>query len=119
MKLKVLVLTAVLVGGLTASLALAAPSKKGDEAQTTTTSTVSHPKKPEKPKCEQAELKGTASGSSFGLVVTKANKRGQNLVGTSVNLTIPAGASVKAKICTTAGGLTLRDLHVKVKPPKP
>ena len=119
MKLKVLVLTALFVAGLTASLALAAPSMKGVEAQTTTTSTTSEPKKPKKPKCEQAELKGTATGSTFGLMVTKANKRGQDFVGTSVNLVIPAGASVKAKVCTTGGGLTLRDLHVKVKPPKP
>jgi hypothetical protein len=115
-KLKVLVVTALFVAGLTASLALAAPSKKGVEAQTTTTSTTSDPKKP---KCEQAELKGTATGSTFGLTVTKANKRGRDRVGTSVNLVIPAGASVKAKVCTTGGGLTLRDLHVKVKPPKP
>ena len=115
MKLKVLVLTALFVVGLTASLALAAPSKKGVEAETTTTTTSG----PKKPKCEQAELKGTATGSSFGLMVTKANKRGQNLVGTSVNLVIPSGATVKAKVCTTAGGLTLRELHVKVKPPKP
>ena len=116
MKLKVLVLTALFVAGLTASLALAAPSKKGVEAQTTTTTTTSEPKKP---KCEQAELKGTATGSSFGLMVTKANKRGKNLVGTSVNLVIPSGATVKAKVCTSAGGLTLRDLHVKVRPAKP
>ncbi len=115
MKLKVLVLTALFVAGLTASLALAAPSKKGEQAQTTTTTT----SEPKKPKCEQAELKGTATGSSFGLMVTKANKRGKNLVGTSVNLVIPSGATVKAKVCTTAGGLTLRDLHVKVKPAKP
>jgi hypothetical protein len=116
MKLKVLILTAVFVAGLTASLALAAPSKheKGStEAQTTTTG------ESKKPKCEQVELKGTAAGSTFALAVTKANKRGANLVGTSVNLVIPAGARVKAKVCTTAGGLTLRDFHVKVKPAKP
>ena len=115
MKLKALVLTALFVAGLTASLALAAPSKKGVEAQTTTTTTSD----PKKPKCEQAELKGTATGGTFAFAVTKANKRGQNLVGTSVNLVIPAGAKVNAKVCTTAGGLTLRDLHVKVKPAKP
>jgi predicted secreted protein len=115
MKLKVLILAAVFVAGLTASLALAAPSKheKGStDAQTTTGES-------KKPKCEQAELKGTATGSTFAFAVTKANKRGASLVGTSVDLVIPAGARVKAKVCTSAGGLTLRDLHVKVKPAKP
>ena len=116
MKLKVLILTTVFVAGLTASLALAAPSKneKGSTAAQTTTTGES-----KKPKCEQAELKGTATGSAFAFAVTKANKRGANLVGTAVNLVIPAGATVKAKVCTTAGGLTLRDMHVKVKPAKP
>jgi hypothetical protein len=110
-------LAAVFVAGLVASFALASPTKhpKGDTAAQTTTTTT----EPKKPKCEQAELKGTATGASFGLAVTKANKRGKSLVGTTVNLVIPAGARVKAKVCTTAGGLTLRDLHVKVEPPKP
>jgi hypothetical protein len=53
--------------------------------------------------------------------VAKADKRGQNLVGTAVTLTVPAGAKIKAKACTTAGStaLTLRDLHAKVAPAKP
>jgi len=113
-------LAAVFVAGLVASFALASPTKhsKGDTSAQTTTTT--EPKKPKKPKCEQAELKGTATGASFSLAVTKANKRGKSLVGTTVHLVIPSGAEVKAKVCTIAGGgLTLRDLHVKVKPPKP
>jgi hypothetical protein len=111
-------LAAVFVAGLVASFALASPTKhsKGDTAAQTTTTTTTEPKKP---KCEQAELKGNATNGTVAFTVTKANKRGRNLVGTAVTLSIPAGASIKAKVCTTAGGLTLRDLHVKVKPPKP
>ncbi len=110
-------LAALFVAGLVASFALASPTKnsKGSAAAQTTTTT----SETKKPKCEQAELKGNATSGSMAFIVTKANKRGRSLVGTTVTLAIPAGASVKAKVCTTAGGLTLRDLHVKVKPAKP
>jgi hypothetical protein len=108
MKIKALLLVALFALGLTASLALASPSKRSAEAQTTTTTST------EKPKCEQVELKGSATGGSVAFTVTKANKRGQSLVGTSVTLAIPVGAKIKAKACTTGGALTLRDLHVKV-----
>ena len=109
MKIKALFLVAIFVVGLTASLALASPSKKGTEAQTTTTTTTT-----EKPKCDQVELKGSATSGTVAFTVTKANKRGKNLVGTTVTLAIPAGAKVKAKACTAGNTLTLRDLHVKV-----
>jgi hypothetical protein len=109
MKLKALLLVAVFATGLTASLALASPSMRSTQAQTTTTSTA-----PEKPKCNQVELKGSATGGSVSFTVTKANKSGASLVGKVVTLAIPAGARVKAKACTTGSTLTLRDLHVKV-----
>jgi predicted secreted protein len=109
MKTKTLLFVAALfVLGLTASLALASPSRN-TEAQTTTTTNAS-----EKPKCAQVELKGNATSGSVAFTATKANKSGQNLVGKSVTLAIPAGASVKAKACVTGSTLTLRLLHVKV-----
>ena len=108
-------LTALFVAGFVASLALASPTKK-PKPQTTSTTTTSA----SKPKCDQVELKGGASAGSVTFTVMKANKRGRSLVGTPVTLVVQAGAAVKAKACSTAGGpLTLRDLHVKVSPAKP
>ena len=119
MKLRVL-LAVLFVAGLAASLAFAAgpkppkPQKPGARTASTTTTTTS-----KKPKCQQVELKGNATAGSVTFTVLKANKRGRNLVGTPVTLSVPAGAKVKAKACTDAGGtLTLRDLHVKAKPAK-
>ena len=119
MKLRVL-LAVLFVAGLAASLAFAAspkppkPQKPGARTASTTTTTTS-----KKPKCQQVELKGNATAGSVTFTVLKANKRGRNLVGTPVTLVVPAGAKVKAKACTDAGGaLTLRDLHVKAKPAK-
>jgi hypothetical protein len=114
MKLKVL-LAALFVAGLAASLALAASSKPGKPGATTATTTTTTSKKP---KCQQVELKGNATSGSVALTVLKANKRGRSLVGTSVTLTIPVGGKIKAKACSDGGTLTLRDLHVKVKPSK-
>jgi|SRR4249919_1929954 len=118
MKIKALLLVAVFVVGLTASLALASPSKhpKGSTETQTTDTTTSTPKKP---KCDQVELKGSATSGSVAFTVTKANKHGRNLVGTQVTLAVPAGASIKAKACSAGGTLTLRDLHVRVSPAKP
>jgi hypothetical protein len=117
MKLKVL-LAVLFVAGLAASLALAASPRpqKADTKPTTSSTTTTTSKKP---KCQQVELKGNATSGSVAFTVTKANKRGRSLVGTSVTLTVPAGGKIKAKACSGEGGaLTLRDLHVKVKPTK-
>jgi hypothetical protein len=118
MKLKVL-LAVLFVAGLAASLALAAapkPSKPGTPgAKTATTTTTTTSKKP---KCQQVELKGNATSGSIAFTVLKANKRGRSLVGTSVTLTVPAGGKIKAKACSDGSTLTLRELHVKVKPTK-
>jgi predicted secreted protein len=114
MKLKAL-LVALFIAGLAASLALAQPVKHPKPGATTTgTTTTTTPK----PKCHQVELKGTATGGSVAFTVTKASKSGRSLVGTAVSLSVPAGAKVKAKACTTEGSntLTLRDLHVEVSP---
>ena len=112
MKIKAL-LVVLLVAGFAASLALAKGPKPTKPATTTTTTTTTTAVKP---KCNQVELKGNSTAGSITFTVTKANKRGRALVGTAVTLTVPAGAKVKAKACTTAGSsaLTLRDLHVKV-----
>ena len=113
MKLKV-ILAVVFVAGLAASLAFAAAPTSGKPGTSSTTTTTS-----KKPKCQQVELKGKDGTGSVSFAVVKANKRGRSLVGTSVTLSIPAGAKVKAKACTGDGGaLTLRDLHVKAKPAK-
>jgi hypothetical protein len=112
MKLKVL-LAVLFVAGLAASLALAASPKPQKTTTATTTTTA------KKPKCQQVELKGNATSGSVAFTVVKANKRGRSLVGTAVTLTVPAGGKIKAKACSGEGGaLTLRDLHVKVKPTK-
>jgi len=93
-----------------------APKPPKPAATTATTAA-----KPAKPKWDQVELKGDATAGSITFTVAKANKRGQNLVGTAVTLTVPAGAKIEAKACTTAGStaLTLCDLHAKVAPAKP
>jgi len=116
MKIKAL-LVVLLVAGFAASLALAKgpkPTKPAKVVATTTTTTTTTTAA--KPKCNQVELKGNSTAGSITFTVTKANKRGRALVGTAVTLTVPAGAKVKAKACTTTGSsaLTLRDLHVKV-----
>ena len=117
MKLKA-ILAVVFVAGLAASLAFAASPKSGKPGKpgATTTSTTTTTSK--KPKCQQVELKGKDATGSVSFTVSKANKRGRSLVGTSVTLTVPAGAKIKAKACSDGGTLTLRDLHVKAKPAK-
>jgi hypothetical protein len=117
MKLKA-ILAVVFVAGLAASLALAASPKSGKPGKpgTTTGSTTTTTSK--KPKCQQVELKGKDGTGSVSFTVSKANKSGRSLVGTSVTLTVPADAKIKAKACSTGGTLTLRDLHVKAKPAK-
>jgi hypothetical protein len=117
MKIKAILLVAVFVVGITSSLALASPSKHPGNTETQTTDTTTST--PKKPKCNQVELKGSATSGSVAFTVTKANKHGRNLVGTQVTLPVPAGASIKAKACSAGGTLTLRDLHVRVSPAKP
>ena len=118
MKLKA-ILAVVFVAGLAASLAFAAApnsGKLGKPGSTTGSTTTTTSKKP---KCAQVELKGNGATGSVSFTVSKANKRGRSLVGTSVTLNISAGAKVKAKACSGDGGtLTLRDLHVSPKPAK-
>jgi hypothetical protein len=116
MKLKA-ILAVVFVAGLAASLAFAGSPSAGKPGKTGTT-TGSTTTTSKKPKCQQVELKGKDVTGSVSFTVSKANKRGRSLVGTSVTLTVPAGAKLKAKACSDGGTLTLRDLHVKAKPAK-
>jgi hypothetical protein len=115
LEMKIKALVAVLfLAGLAASFALASP-KSGKDATTATETTTT----PKKAKCKQVELKGVATGGSAVFTVKKANKRGRSLVGSAVTLVIPANAKVKAKACSAEGGaLTLRELHVRVRPSK-
>jgi hypothetical protein len=118
MKLKA-ILVVVFVAGLAASLAFAAAPKAGKPGKHTTATGSTTTTTSKKPQCQQVELKGNGATGSVSFTVLKANKRGRSLVGTSVTLSIPAGAKVKAKACTGEGdALTLRDLHVKAKPAK-
>ena len=113
MRIKAL-LVALALAGLVASLALAMAPKRVKLKPETTAAT-------KQAKCDQVELKGSATTGSVTFMVSKANKRGRTLVGTTVTLTVSAGAKIKAKACTTPGSaaLTLRDLHVKVSHIKP
>jgi uncharacterized protein (UPF0333 family) len=106
-------LTALLVAGFATSLALAkSPNSDGKDEGTSTSATTSTT---QKPSCHQVELKGDAASGSVTFKVTKANKQTGSLVGSSLTLTIPSGASVKAKACTSASGPpTLTLLHVRI-----
>jgi hypothetical protein len=120
MKLRAL-LAVLFVAGLAASIAFAGspkPSNPQKHTSSTTTGTTTTTTPPKKPKCQQVELKGNATSGSVAFTVVKANKRGRSLVGTSVTLTVPAGGKIKAKACSDGATLTLRELHVKVKPTK-
>ena len=122
MKIKAVVLTSLFVAGLLASLAFADnpkhehTSSSATTTQGATTGATTTVATPHTAKCGRVELKALATGGSVTFTVTKANKRGRNLVGTSVALVIPANARIKAKACsaTTDGALTLRDLHITV-----
>ena len=110
-------LTALFIAGLLTSIAVAKPPEKPPKGpkphETETTSTTTATTSTE-PKCHKVELKGEGSAGSVTFKVTKANKSGRDLVGTSLDLAVPAGARVKAKVCVVAGSApTLILLHVK------
>jgi heme-binding NEAT domain protein len=118
MKIKALLLAAVFAAGGAASFAFAKPphpTPGTSTASTITTTTTT----PGKPKCDHVSLHGNATAGSITFTVTKANAHHRSLVNTSVTLTVPAGAKVKANACSTGGTLTLRNLKVDVKPAKP
>ena len=122
MKKQVIALVAVLVAGVVASFAFAAPPPgKGPHTSTSgSTSTSSHGNG--KANCRPVNLKGTVTGGTIALNVTKASgPKGKSLVGTAANLTVSGKVSVQAWDCPAAGStgapqLKLRQLHVGGSP---
>jgi hypothetical protein len=118
MKKQVIALVAVLVAGVVASFAFAAPPPgKGPHTSTSgSTSTSSHGNG--KAKCRPVNLKGTVTGGTIALNVTKASgPKGKSLVGTAANLTVSGNVSVQAWDCSAAAPqLKLRQLHVGGSP---
>jgi hypothetical protein len=120
---QVIALVAVLAMGVVASFALAAPPPgKGNPHTSTSTSTSQHGNKA---KCRPINLKGTVTGGTIALVVTKASgPKGTSLVGTTANLAVSGKVSVQAWDCSAAGStaapqLKLRQLHVGGSPQAP
>jgi hypothetical protein len=119
MKIKALFLAAVFTAGVAASLALAKPPHPTPGNTSTSTGTVtSDVHSPARP-CNHVSLNGDATTGTITLTVKHADRRHHALVNTSLTLTVLAGARVKATACDSAGTLTLRNLKVDVKPPKP
>ena len=117
-------LVVVLAAGVAASFALAAPPP-GKGPQSTSSSTSTSPGKSGdhgKAKCRPMNLKGTVTGGTIAVVVTKASgPKGKQLVGTTANLTVSGKVSVQAWDCSAAGSsaapqLKLRQLHVGGSP---
>jgi hypothetical protein len=122
MKKQVTALVVVLAAGVVASFALAAPPPgKGPRTSTSeSTSTTSHGNN--KAKCRPINLKGTVTGGTIALNVTRASgPKGKSLVGTAANLAVSGKVSVQAWDCSAAGStaapqLELRQLHVGGSP---
>jgi hypothetical protein len=122
---QVIALVAVLAAGVVASFALAAPPPGKGPQRSTSTSTSTSPGKSGdhgKAKCRPLNLKGTVTGGTIALTVTKASgPKGKELVGTTANLMVSGKVSVQAWDCSTAGSsaapqLKLRQLHVGGSP---
>jgi hypothetical protein len=120
----VIALVALLAMGVAASFALAAPPP-GKGHNTTSSSTSTSPGKSgksDKAKCRPINLKGTVSGGTLSLSVTKASgPKGKKLVGTTASLTVAGKVSVQAWDCSAPGStaapqLKLRQLHVGGSP---
>src|SRR5437588_7032976 len=114
-------LLALFGAGVAASFALASPPP-GHHDQTSSTSTSEHGKSGDHPnKCHPVNLKGTVSGGTIALKVTKGSGHANQLQGTTANLTVNGQVSVQAWACAAAGSnatqtLFLRQLHVGGKP---
>jgi hypothetical protein len=127
---QVIALVAVLAMGVAASFAFAAPPP-GKGHDTTSSSTSTSPGKSgdhgkgDKAKCRPVNLKGTVSGGTIALTVSKASgPKGKALVGTTANLTVSGNVSVQAWDCSAPGStaatqLKLRQLHVGGSPQAP
>jgi hypothetical protein len=117
-------LLALFAAGIAASFALASPPP-GKGKPTSSTSTAEHGKSGAK--CHPVNLKGTVTGGTISLAVTKAaGKDSQSLVGTTAGLKVDGKVSVQAWACSTAGAsssatpaLFLKQLHVGGSPQNP
>jgi hypothetical protein len=113
----------VFAAGIVASIALAKPpSGAGGASSTTPTTTTGEHGHGPKSKCHPVNLRGTVSGGSFSVAVTRADPHSQNLNGTSVTFHLDGRVSIKAVACTPTGAqsptLTLRQLKSDAKPPQ-
>jgi hypothetical protein len=133
MKLKLILLTACLAAGVAASIAFAAPQRRGESTTTGTTAATTtgrdhhgddgdhHGGKPaDAPKCSGVELKGTVSGGSLTVAVTRADHRNNALVGSTATVAVSGPVSIHARMCGTT--LTLQNLevgHAKPSTPPP
>ena len=111
------------IGLLAASFAFAGNGHGGPQGSTSTSAS---PGKSGdhggKAKCRPLNLKGTVTGATVALNVTKASgPKGKQLEGTTANLTVSGKVSVQAWDCSAAGSsaapqLKLRQLHVGGSP---
>src|SRR5438552_3819537 len=96
MKIKALLLAAVFTAGVAASLAFAKPPHPTPGHTSTSTGTVTSAVHTPAPPCNHVSLNGDATTGSITLTVKHADRRHHTLVNTSITLTVPAGARVKA-----------------------
>ncbi len=117
-------LLVVFAAGLAASFALASPNP--GHGPSTSSSTSTSPGKSgdhgSNAKCRPLNLKGTVTGGTIALNVTKAaGPRAKRLLNTTANLTVAGKVSVQAWSCAAPGAtgpqtLVLRQLHVSGSP---
>ncbi len=115
-------LLVLFAAGVAASFALASPPGNGS-GTTTHGNSGSH----SQAKCHPVNLKGTVTGGTISVTVTKASgKNAQQLVGTTASLKVAGNVSVQAWSCAAASSssgsapatqtLFLKQLHVAGSP---
>jgi hypothetical protein len=119
---RIIPLLAVFAAGLAASFALASPPPGHGPGTSTSTSPGKSGEHGAKAKCRPLNLKGTVTGGSIALNVTKASgPRAKDLLNTTANLTVSGKVSVQAWSCAAPGAagpqtLVLRQLHAGGSP---
>jgi hypothetical protein len=119
---RIIPLLAVFAAGLAASFALASPPPGHGPGTSTSTSPGKSGEHGSKAKCRPLNLKGTVTGGSIALDVTKASgPRAKDLLNTTASLTVSGKVSVQAWSCAAAGAtgpqtLVLRQLHAGGSP---
>jgi hypothetical protein len=118
MKLKLILISACLAAGIAASIALAGPPKPADGTTTGTTATTTgdhHGKGDDGQDCKGVEIRGTVSGGSLTVAVTKADPKAG--VGSSATFAVAGPVKVHGRLCGTT--LTLQSLEVRPARPAP